>query len=134
MKKRSHISSLIYDSFVCLFHVRNHNTRPTKCQALFLYILIHFFTYSMYMMLRSKDALRIVPYFVLTQSCPIFAYREACASLLCEYWGGPQGLSPTYEQAHVDLDLLTLASYKIEYIRCVSFSWHASFFMNKRML
>ena len=26
--------------------------------------------------------------------------------------GGFQGLSSTYEQAHVDLDLLTLASYK----------------------
>ena len=25
--------------------------------------------------------------------------------------GGPQGLSPTYEQAHVGLDLLTLASF-----------------------
>ena len=27
-------------------------------------------------------------------------------------WGGSQGLSCTYEQAHVDLDLLTLASLK----------------------
>ena len=26
------------------------------------------------------------------------------------YWGGFQGLSPTYEQAHVGLDLLTLVS------------------------
>ena len=30
--------------------------------------------------------------------------------LLCSYRGGSQGLSPTYEQAHVGLDLLTLAS------------------------
>ena len=30
--------------------------------------------------------------------------------LLCSYRGGSQGLSSTYEQAHVDLDLLTLAS------------------------
>ena len=30
--------------------------------------------------------------------------------LLGSYWGGSQGLSSTYEQAHVDLDLLTLAS------------------------
>ena len=52
-------------------------------------------------MLRSKDALRIVPYFVLPQSCPIFAYREAYAPLLCSYWGGSQGLAPTYEQTHV---------------------------------
>ena len=29
--------------------------------------------------------------------------------LLCSYRGGSQGLSPTYEQAHVGLDLLTLA-------------------------
>ena len=28
------------------------------------------------------------------------------------YWGGAQGLSSTYEQAHVDLDLLPLASFK----------------------
>ena len=66
-------------------------------------------------MLRSKDALRIVPYFVLPQSCPIFAYREAYAPLLCSYWGGSQGLSPTYEQAHVDLDLLPLASLLYNY-------------------
>ena len=30
--------------------------------------------------------------------------------LLCSYRGGSKGLSPTYEQAHVGLDLLTLAS------------------------
>ena len=36
----------------------------------------------------SKDALRIVPYFVLPQSCPIFAYREADAPLLCSYRAG----------------------------------------------
>ena len=35
--------------------------------------------------------------------------------LLCSYWGGSQGLSPTYEQAHVGLDLLTLASIKLNY-------------------
>ena len=27
---------------------------------------------------------------------------------ICEYRGGLQGLSPTYEQAHVGLDLLTM--------------------------
>ena len=32
-------------------------------------------------------------------------------SLLCEYRGGSKGLSPSYEQAHVGLDLLTLASF-----------------------
>ena len=47
---------------------------------------------------------------------PLFAYHGAYAPLLCSYRGGSQGLSSTYEQAHVDLDLLTLASYhrKIE--------------------
>ena len=33
--------------------------------------------------LGAKDALRIVPYFVLPQFYPIFAYREADAPLLC---------------------------------------------------
>ena len=42
-------------------------------------------------------------------SYPIFAYRGIIIPLLCSYRGGSQGLSPTYEQAHVGLDLLTLA-------------------------
>ena len=42
---------------------------------------------------------------------PIFAYRGIIIPLLCLYRGGSQGLSPTYEQAHMGLDLLTLASY-----------------------
>ena len=46
-----------------------------------------------------------------SQSYPIFAYRGIIIPLLCSYRGGSQGLSPTYEQAHVGLDLLTLASY-----------------------
>ena len=41
---------------------------------------------------------------------PIFAYRGIIIPLLCSYRGGSQGLSPTYEQAHVGLDLLTLVS------------------------
>ncbi|MCF7630648.1 hypothetical protein L3K75_11555, partial [[Ruminococcus] lactaris] len=40
----------------------------------------------------------------------VFAYRGIIIPLLCSYRGGFQGLSSTYEQAHVDLDLLTLAS------------------------
>ena len=44
------------------------------------------------------------------QSCPKFGYRVAYAPLLSSCWGGSQGLSPTYEQAHVGLDLLTLVS------------------------
>ena len=53
----------------------------------------------------------IVPCFALPQSYPIFAYRGIIIPLLCSYRGGSQGLSPTYERAHVGLDLLTLASY-----------------------
>lgn len=34
------------------------------------------------------------------------AYRGIVIPLLGSYWGGSQGLSSTYEQAHVDLDLL----------------------------
>ena len=41
---------------------------------------------------------------------PIFAHRGIIIPLLCSYWGGSKGLSPTYEQAHVGLDLLTLVS------------------------
>ena len=41
---------------------------------------------------------------------PIFAHRGIIIPLLCSYRGGAQGHSPTYEQAHVDLDLLTLVS------------------------
>ena len=71
--------------------------------------------------LRYKDVgvkspqlccLRIVPCVTLPQSSPVFAYRGIIIPLLCSYLGGSQGLSSTYEQAHVDLDLLTLASYK----------------------
>ena len=46
----------------------------------------------------------------LAHSTPVFAYRGIIIPLLCSYRGGSQGLSSTYEQAHVDLDLLTLAS------------------------
>lgn len=41
------------------------------------------------------------------------AYRGIVIPLLGSYWGGSQGLSSTYEQAHVNLDLLTLASYYV---------------------
>ena len=36
---------------------------------------------------------------------PNIAYRGINIPLLCSYRGGPQGLSTTYEQAHVVLDL-----------------------------
>ena len=59
----------------------------------------------------SKDALRIVSYFVLPQSYPIFAYREAFAPLLCSYRGGSLSHKTTPVQAHRGFRLLTLASY-----------------------
>ncbi|MDD7050605.1 MAG: hypothetical protein PUI41_06775, partial [Lachnospiraceae bacterium] len=48
--------------------------------------------------------------FVLPQSCKIFTYRGAYAPLLSSYFGGSQGHSPTFEQAHVGSDLLPLVS------------------------
>ena len=82
------------------------------------------------MMLGSKDAIRIVPYFVLPQfflrsasvgakhvplahSTPIFAYREAYAPLLCSYRGGALSHKTTLVQAHRGFRLLTLASYNV---------------------
>ena len=62
-------------------------------------------------MLGSKDAIRIVPYFVLSQFYPIFAYREAYAPLLCSYRGGSLSHKTTPVQAHRGFRLLTLASY-----------------------
>ena len=64
--------------------------------------------------LGSKDAVRIVPYFVLPQFYPIFAYREADAPLLCSYRGGPLSHKTTPVQAHRGFRLLPLASYKLK--------------------
>ena len=66
-------------------------------------------------MLKSKTLnydryLRIVSRYALPQFYPKFGYRVAYAPLLSSYWGESQGLSPTYEQAHVGLDLFTLVS------------------------
>ena len=44
----------------------------------------------------------------LSQSFPIFAYRVAYATLLCSYRGMSQGHMPTFVQAQVGTDLLTL--------------------------
>ena len=66
--------------------------------------------YHHHKILMSKDALRIVSYFVLPQSYPIFAYREACAPLLCSYRGGSLNHKTTPVQAHRGFRLLTLAS------------------------
>ena len=62
------------------------------------------------MMLGAKDAIRIVPYFVLPQFYPIFAYREAYAPLLCSYRGGSLSHKTTFVQAHRGFRLLTLVS------------------------
>ena len=64
-------------------------------------------------MLGSKDAIRIVPYFVLPQFYPIFAYREAYAPLLCSYRGGSLSHKTTLVQAHHGFRLLTLASLNV---------------------
>ena len=61
------------------------------------------------MMLGAKDAIRIVPYFVLPQFYPIFAYREAYAPLLCSYRGGSLSHKTTHVQARRGFRLLTLA-------------------------
>ena len=66
-------------------------------------------------MLGAKDAIRIVPYFVLPQFYPIFAYREADAPLLCSYRGGSLSHKTTPVQAHRGFRLLTLASSDIFY-------------------
>ena len=62
--------------------------------------------------LGSKDAVRIVPYFVLPQFYPIFAYREADAPLLCSYRGGSLSHKTTPVRAHRGFRLLTLASFQ----------------------
>ena len=76
-------------------------------------------------MLRLKDAIRIVPYFVLPQFYPIFAYREADAPLLCSYRGGSLSHKTTPVQAHRGFRLLALASLytnmtKTQKIHCIS--------------
>ena len=65
------------------------------------------------MMLGAKDAIRIVPYFVLSQFYPIFAYREAYAPLLCSYLGGSLSHKTTPVQAHRGFRLSPLASYML---------------------
>ena len=50
---------------------------------------------------NNYDANGLLRACALPQSYPIFAYREAGASLLCSYRGGSQSHSPPYEQAHV---------------------------------
>ena len=52
------------------------------------------------MMLRSKDAIRIVPCFALPQSCPIFGYRGVYTPLLSSYLGGSLSHITTHVQAH----------------------------------
>ena len=54
---------------------------------------------------------RIASPFMLSQSYPLFAYREAYAPLLCSYRGGALSHKTTLVQAHRGFRLLTLASY-----------------------
>ena len=58
----------------------------------------------------SRDTLRIVPYFVLSQSGPTFAYRETYVPLLCSCRGGSLSHKTTLVQAHRGFRLLTLES------------------------
>ena len=97
------------------FDVKTENFEKTRLSivklAVWLVYNAFLILYNGYrMMLGSKDAIRIVPYFVLPQFYPIFAYREAYAPLLCSYRGGSLSHKTTLVQAHRGFRLLTLAS------------------------
>ena len=97
------------------FDVKTENFEKTRLSivklAVWLVYNAFLILYNGYrMMLGSKDAIRIVPYFVLPQFYPIFAYREAYAPLLCSYRGGSLSHKTTPVQAHRGFRLLTLAS------------------------
>ena len=79
-----------------------------------------YFVLSFILMLGSKDAIRIVPYFVLPQFYPIFAYREADAPLLCSYRGGSLSHKTTPVQAHRGFRILTLTSHVTDIIKLKS--------------
>ena len=100
------------------FDVKTENFEKTRLSivklAVWLVYNAFLILYNGYrMMLGSKDAIRIVPYFVLPQFYPIFAYREAYAPLLCSYRGGSLSHKTTPVQAHRGFRLLTLASYNV---------------------
>ena len=100
------------------FDVKTENFEKTQLSivklAVWLVYNAFLILYNGYrMMLGSKDAIRIVPYFVLPQFYPIFAYREAYAPLLCSYRGGSLSHKTTPVQAHRGFRLLTLASYNV---------------------
>ena len=100
------------------FDVKTENFEKTQLSivklAVWLVYNAFFILYNSYrMMLGSKDAIRIVPYFVLPQFYPIFAYREAYAPLLCSYRGGSLSHKTTPVQAHRGFRLLTLASIEL---------------------
>jgi len=98
------------------FDVKTENFEKTRLSivklAVWLVYNAFLILYNGYrMMLGSKDAIRIVPYFVLPQFYPIFAYREAYAPLLCSYRGGSLSHKTTPVQAHRGFRLLTLALF-----------------------
>ena len=100
------------------FDVKTENFEKTQLSivklAVWLVYNAFFILYNGYrMMLGSKDAIRIVSYFVLPQFYPIFAYREAYALLLCSYRGGSLSHKTTPVQAHRGFRLLTLASIEL---------------------
>ena len=95
--------------------------------------------------------LRIVPCIALPQSSPVFAYRGIIILFLClrsasvgakrtstgcsaPYRGGFQGLSSTYEQAHVDLDLLTPGIIVLSFCNHLHFAVCSIFFSSIYLL
>ena len=93
---------------LCIPHHYYYNymipgSKATDLDTYGLFCATHSHVYATLRSVLNMCHWHIAPY-------PIFAYRGIIIPLLCSYWGGSQGLSPTYERAHVGLDLLTLVS------------------------
>ena len=78
--------------------------------------IIFIFLYSIYPIYRYWGLtplwwLRIIPCFALSQFVQIFAYFGIYIPLLSSHWGRSQGLSLTYEQAHISLNLFIFELY-----------------------
>jgi len=58
----------------------------------------------------GTDVIWIAPCCALSQSCPVFAYREAFASLLCEYWADHESLQPRLRERIAVIRIMTLTS------------------------
>ena len=62
------------------------------------------------MMLRSKDARRIVSCCALSQFCPKFEYRRVYPRFYSHFWVGHKGIKPLMCKHNVVYELMTLAS------------------------